>query len=887
MFTSSFYSALFLAASFSNLAAAIPQNAVTSMRTASRTGSRTVTASRSTAAPQASTIALDPNAVTCLITVPNNPLTAEGLATPYILQRPCSMAVGGQQAFVEAAVFDPATGGISIYHPLVTNAGEKPAAAPVVPTLPQGAIVGLWFGFNGVTLQLVDGAGNDANASPLLKSANCVNGLRGVVGDVFGQVSWCNAEQWFTAVNSGINAGSVVVPPLGLDKNGNQCITSRSFSITDADPSDNVPTQYILIGNATAQDTNANRQALGAAAEVINNASDEALVAHILDPLIGCTPFLAPSLDDPGAKVAALALSELQASLQVNPALVPLNDPDCITTKGGAISIEKTNAYRLGVGQPLVGTGNTSGALQPYCNGLVAGTPPFLKGFETTFTAAPSPDTAVGNSLFTFLSARYLGALTNLKCPPPAFQPIVCATDKTGAATSCVITLANTGTVSSKGAVASSTATSAGSGTNSVASSTAAVTTPTLKTTAKAITSALSATLSTTVASSTPAVGTSSKTSAVVSLRTSSAPNKATTTASAAQTTASLPVKPSITTGNVASSGAKAISTPTSALTTLSTPVSSTAIKTLSTAPVASTTIGTTVTKIQVITLELITFFNFINNFGGHLPPAVLQHAENASHFVVIEEIFVDLGAACQRACGIQFAACEVAASLPGAIFSVADCNAQQAKCQGAASTASVTNSVPATVTATATVRAATSAASTKAATAPAAAVTTAAAAQSGQGTSNSNNIPTGVAKDAIGGTNTPNAPTAAASSINSNNADVAPTNAADQCPAPTATITKIPAPVTVSQCTATATATVTSTATVFVTVGAAAPSSVAAGAASSGTSVAATIANAAKGANAAGAGATSAASAAAPTASVGFRKVRRQAGQRRALGRY
>ena len=109
-------------------------------------------------------------------------------------------------------------------------------------------------------------------------------------------------------------AGLTKIPPLGNDLLGNPCPTSRSFEITDACPSDNVPTQYLLTTNgSTAQDTAANRAALPGA-EVINNASDEALLANIIDPLIGCTPFQAPNLDSPGEMSSALALSELQAA---------------------------------------------------------------------------------------------------------------------------------------------------------------------------------------------------------------------------------------------------------------------------------------------------------------------------------------------------------------------------------------------------------------------------------------------------------------------------------------------------------------------------------------------------------------------------------------------
>ena len=102
----------------------------------------------------------------CTLIVPANPLTAQGLATPYQLTAtdpgagPCDEANNAQTAFVQGAVLNPATGQISIYNPLVVDQGAQPAVAPVVPTLPAGAVVAVWFGYNGGTLTL---AGADQN----------------------------------------------------------------------------------------------------------------------------------------------------------------------------------------------------------------------------------------------------------------------------------------------------------------------------------------------------------------------------------------------------------------------------------------------------------------------------------------------------------------------------------------------------------------------------------------------------------------------------------------------------------------------------------------------------------------------------------------------------
>ena len=62
----------------------------------------------------------------CTLIVPPNPLSAQGLATPYQLvatnqaNGPCNEANKMQGAFVQGAVIDPATGAISIYNLTLT-----------------------------------------------------------------------------------------------------------------------------------------------------------------------------------------------------------------------------------------------------------------------------------------------------------------------------------------------------------------------------------------------------------------------------------------------------------------------------------------------------------------------------------------------------------------------------------------------------------------------------------------------------------------------------------------------------------------------------------------------------------------------------------------------
>src|SRR5579884_3964823 len=303
----------------------------------------------------------------CTLIVPANPLSAQGLATPYQLvatdpaNGPCNEANINQTAFVQGAVIDPATGQISIYNPVVVDQGTQPAVAPTPPQLPPNAVVALWFGFNGnnLTLQGTNGS---------LQQGRCVNGIQ---GSIFGQFAYCNAPAFFRAANSAIAAGHLTPPQLGRAKDGLTCPTVRDFSVVDQDQSDNVTAAYLVNGNGQiAQMTAANQAAL-ANAQVLTNGSDNGLLDNFIDPALGCTPWMAPDLANPGHMTTALPLDELQAAAhQAAPiALVPNFDP--MVVANGNLNLDKVNAYRLGVDQPPVQNAAVS-STKTYCQNLLA-----------------------------------------------------------------------------------------------------------------------------------------------------------------------------------------------------------------------------------------------------------------------------------------------------------------------------------------------------------------------------------------------------------------------------------------------------------------------------------------------------------------------------------
>ena len=313
-------------------------------------------------------------------------------------------------AFVQATILNPATGALSVYDPLVITKGTTPAAAPVVPTLPAGAVVTIDFGFNGTDLTQV------AGAPGALRQGVCVNGLN---GSVFGQVSFCNGKAFFAAVKTAEAQGLLTVPALGTATKiaGLTCLTTHNFRMIDQDQSDNVTSEYLLNGNGqTAQATTANMANLAGATPLLNG-SDDVLLTNFLDPTIGCTPFEAPDLANNGAMTTSQALNEIQANANepTPAALVPENDE--MTLVNNAFSQQKTNRYRSQLGQPLIMVANNA-ADSPanYCQNMVNIQTPFLAANQTVLATGTSPVPAVGNNLFTFLSNRLNMSFTNLNC---------------------------------------------------------------------------------------------------------------------------------------------------------------------------------------------------------------------------------------------------------------------------------------------------------------------------------------------------------------------------------------------------------------------------------------------------------------------------------------
>ena len=362
----------------------------------------------------------------CTVTVPKRPLTARGLATPWVLGDGCTWANGDTEGvFIDATILAP-NGQIQVYNPLVITQGTTPEVAPTPPTIARGSQVILSVGYNGNALALV---GRGA------RQGNCIDALG---NSLINQTPQCNAVNFYQMANREIARGTLKIPAAGIGKDGQACQTTRDFGMIDQDQSDNAVAHYLFDPNTgqSAQATAAN-QANMAGATVEANGSDNGLLDGFLDPALGCTPFTAPNPTNPAGASASQALNELSArqNQKGTIALLPVNDPQLLV--GGQFSIGKTNAYRAETDQrPLAFNTNTSRNAAMYCQNMVNIQTARLKLDAPMETGTASPVPALGNDLANFLAARLSASFGNLNCANFGLtNPVTLTTDANGVAT--------------------------------------------------------------------------------------------------------------------------------------------------------------------------------------------------------------------------------------------------------------------------------------------------------------------------------------------------------------------------------------------------------------------------------------------------------------------
>lgn len=379
------------------------------------------------------------DSMNCTLQVPANPLSAQGLATPYILGDGCEMSNPDLQAFVEADIINRFTGHIRVYNPLVITEGTTPAAHTVLPRIRRGDVVAIMFGFNGDNLLLTE-------TGRSLQQGNCVNGAG---QSLFTQVAYCNSPAFYRVAHQDIARGLLKIPALGTGNDGQACPTVRGFDVVDQDQSDNVVTTYLMNAQGqTAQDSPANVAGL-AGVTAINNGSDNALVNKFMDPALGCTPYEFYDHTAAALKSGSQITDELMAAAdQPAPvALVPLNDP--MTEINGAQSFLKTNLFRLGVDQPMVSGTQAADTPANYCKNMMQAGMARAAQAEKQFSAFATPVPDTGDNLFTFLAARLSASWGNLGCGAllNAPDPVNLTLDGNGVATAATFSPLAIGTL--------------------------------------------------------------------------------------------------------------------------------------------------------------------------------------------------------------------------------------------------------------------------------------------------------------------------------------------------------------------------------------------------------------------------------------------------------
>jgi hypothetical protein len=362
----------------------------------------------------------------CTVTVPARPLSARGLATPWVLGDGCTWKNGGSEGvFIDATILSP-DGQLRVYNPLVIDQGTTPVAAPTPPTIAPGSQVILSLGANGNAVALV---GRGA------RQGNCIDALG---NSLINQTPQCNAAAFYRLANAEIRRGILKIPATGTAKDGRPCPTVRDFSLIDQDQSDNAVAQYLFDPNTgqTAQATAANQTAM-AGATVMSNGSDNGLLDRFVNPALGCTPFTAPNPTNPAGASSSQALNELsaRANQRGTIALLPVNNPQLLV--GGQFSLAKTNTYRIETDQPpLPFWTNTARNAAQYCQNMVDIQTARLKldAPMETGTASPVPD--LGDNLADFLAARLSGSFDNLNCKNYGLtNPVTLQLDGNGVAT--------------------------------------------------------------------------------------------------------------------------------------------------------------------------------------------------------------------------------------------------------------------------------------------------------------------------------------------------------------------------------------------------------------------------------------------------------------------
>jgi len=342
----------------------------------------------------------------CVLQVPDIPLTPSGLMTPYILMGTnCNQANVANSRFVHAVIVNTQTGALLAYDPLVISQGMTVISPPAPINFDTAnSVIGIWLGSNTNFLTLSNPTG--------IANGRCVTGP---AGSPFGQFGWCNADNFWAAVNNLIAASKIQLPPLGTAFDGLPCPTLRDFFVVDMDPDDGVTATYLVTAqNQVIQNTHANAANFNIQTTLAND-GDNRLISVFVNPAIGCTTLVLPNAADPGFFQPSLPINVLHALLyqQVPLALTPNNDPMVLTN--GNPDLMKLNLYRMGVNQPQTNIFGGDNDPAAYCRNYATIAAARFKSLSNNLKTVASPAPGFAN-LFAFMVNRATNTFMALNC---------------------------------------------------------------------------------------------------------------------------------------------------------------------------------------------------------------------------------------------------------------------------------------------------------------------------------------------------------------------------------------------------------------------------------------------------------------------------------------
>ena len=341
----------------------------------------------------------------CGLIVPENPLSYQGLNTPYILKSftgnaaDCSVLDQRTTVFVEIVIFDISASTFYIYNPLVVNRLKQIKIYDEIPQLPDQNIVGIWFGSNGVTFKLID-----SNNS--LHFGDCIDGYN---GSIFGNFAYCNARIFFTTISK----YRISIPNIGKTVNGFTCLTTRSFEFNEQYQISNVISSYIVLNSYKIVMKTIKNLSIFKPLFIIISKSNGYILNNYISIATGCTIFAGYDFTEQFIMKTSMILNEIYASLDVEQVFIPSTHPS--VTIDGVPNLNKLNLYRIGLNQSTVSEIDYNDS-RLYCDGIYKKTPIFLYKHHDLLNNYITPDETLGNSLLNVMISRFLTSWNTYNC---------------------------------------------------------------------------------------------------------------------------------------------------------------------------------------------------------------------------------------------------------------------------------------------------------------------------------------------------------------------------------------------------------------------------------------------------------------------------------------